>query len=93
MSINNKARKHRLMREYGLTPETYQLLADGQSNACGLCYRPPFNEPYKVLSVDHDHDTGNVRGLLCHGCNLKLGWYEKHRQEIEAWVSQGRYNA
>jgi hypothetical protein len=39
-----------------------------------------------VLSVDHDHKTGKVRGLLCMRCNAELAWLEEHREEALAYL-------
>ena len=39
-----------------------------------------------ALSRDHNHETGNFRGLLCYSCNVKLGWYEKFGEEINQYL-------
>lgn len=43
-----------------------------QNNKCLICEMSP-NGFHKTLHVDHDHETGKVRGLLCHHCNTMLG--------------------
>lgn len=60
------------LSKYGLTGEQYDSLAASQSGRCAICRRPATE---KRLSVDHDHDTGSVRGLLCHRCNMGLGYF------------------
>ena len=55
---------------YGLTPESYQRLVNGQHGLCAICGADPAG---KRLCVDHDHSTGAVRGLLCKHCNYVLG--------------------
>ena len=63
-------REYKLKRNYGLTVEEYERMFIDQENQCHLCDRP-FDEtaPY----VDHDHETGKVRKLLCRNCNTILG--------------------
>lgn len=53
---------------YGLPEGTYQRLYDEQEGLCTLC-----RKWQKMLHVDHDHQTGRVRGLLCVGCNGAIG--------------------
>lgn len=65
------SRRHRL-RVYGLTPEDYDALLAKQDRACAICREPC--RTGDALVVDHDHDTGAVRGLLCRTCNLALGY-------------------
>lgn len=74
------ARHRRLHRNYGLTPQAYEALARGQGNACAICRKPETATDAKTkrpraLAVDHDHVTGNVRGLLCSRCNVALGLF------------------
>lgn len=64
-------RLHLLTRRYGLTPEDYQRLLDSQGGACAICGRE--QSANVALAVDHDHDTGVIRGLLCHRCNSGIG--------------------
>ena len=60
-------KKSILKHKYGLTLEEYQDLLKSQENKCAICKRE------KLLCVDHNHETGNVRGLLCHLCNRAIG--------------------
>lgn len=55
-------------RFYGLTVEDYNRLLEAQQGGCALCGRTTLK-----LHIDHDHDTGQVRGLLCVNCNTALG--------------------
>lgn len=58
------------LKKYGLDEEQYRALCEAQGNACAICRKP---DTERRLSVDHCHETGNVRGLLCNGCNRALG--------------------
>lgn len=62
-----------LKHRYDLTTEQYDLMFKKQGGVCKICSRPPKR---LRLSVDHDHETGRVRGLLCHPCNRALGQFE-----------------
>lgn len=70
-----KARAKRLMDNYKLTVEQYDAVFVYQGGVCYVCQCP---EPVKGrrLSVDHDHDTGEIRGLACSRCNPLLGKIE-----------------
>ena len=69
-------RKDRLKREYGLTLEQFDVMLKQQNNKCYICGK----EFAKQACIDHNHETGNVRKLLCHDCNLTLGQYEKMKK-------------
>lgn len=60
--------------KYGITVEQYELLLKRQKGVCAICRRPP--KARARLSVDHDHKTKKVRGLLCLSCNFALGHFE-----------------
>lgn len=73
--ITNKRRKaahdKRVQDTYGLGPGEYDRLYEFQAGCCWLCQRA--RGVTKRLAVDHDHKTGEVRGLLCGPCNKLLG--------------------
>jgi hypothetical protein len=56
---------------YGLKPGQYEQLYGAQNGVCAICRRATGKT--RALSVDHDHATGFVRGLLCSPCNKILG--------------------
>ena len=60
-----------LYARYGLAPGEYEKMLDDQDGRCAICGVEPGARP---LSVDHCHETGVVRGLLCHGCNTGIGF-------------------
>jgi hypothetical protein len=60
-------------RLYGLTREQYKALYARQGRKCAICKRPERSARNKLLAVDHCHETGQVRGLLCTHCNRAIG--------------------
>lgn len=65
-------RKSNLKRNYGITPEDYDVLLEAQNGCCGICGRHQ-TEFKKRLATDHNHKTGYIRGLLCNKCNPGIG--------------------
>ena len=64
-----RARGYQLKRKYDMTLEEYDRMIELQCGCCAVCG----GRPDKPLVVDHDHDTGAIRGLLCGYCNRMLG--------------------
>lgn len=65
-----------LQRTYGITLEKYNELFHAQKGCCAICERHQslFS---KRLCVDHDHETNQIRALLCHHCNTALGGFSE----------------
>lgn len=86
--------KHKL-RKYGITQEQYEALLLAQGNACAICgitHNGLRQGRPKGMSIDHDHNTGKVRGLLCDACNLALGKMEDDPERLEAAARYLRSN-
>jgi len=66
-------RRAHLRREYGITVEEYDEMLAAQGGGCAICGGPQVKRQW--LAVDHDHATGEVRGLLCDPCNLAVGLF------------------
>ena len=67
----------RLVRRYGITEDEYNLMAAEQDGSCAACGQVPTGKRWASrLHVDHDHNTKEVRGLLCGPCNRALGYIE-----------------
>lgn len=61
---------------YGTTPEDVRAAIEAQCGLCAICKQPPIGGSCRmesVLHVDHDHETGRFRAMLCSGCNLAIG--------------------
>ncbi len=59
-------------RNYGLSVEAYAAMVATHGGVCAICGKPE-TVKNRALSVDHDHATGRVRGLLCLLCNRVVG--------------------
>lgn len=69
-ALNREVRRARhFAKKYGLSIAEYERLASEQAGACLICLATPDGR----LHVDHDHGTGEVRGLLCGPCNTAIG--------------------
>ena len=82
-AASRKARyAYNIQRKYGITIEQYDEMFEAQDGRCAICGKPETREHKGVpmrLCVDHNHDTGEVRKLLCFKCNFAIGLiYEDH---------------
>lgn len=70
------------MKTPKLTRTEYKELLEDQNYVCAICFG---DEPIeKKFSVDHDHDSGEIRGLLCTRCNLGLGLFKDSIETLES---------
>ena len=75
----------KLRRVYKITQQEYDARLEKQGHACAICRRPKEDRP---LEVDHNHVTGQTRGLLCGRCNTSLGWYEANTRTMRAYLEE-----
>jgi hypothetical protein len=66
----SEASDRALQTRYGISREEYDEILCIQNGVCGICGTKP---GARRLAVDHDHETGEIRGLLCANCNRALG--------------------
>lgn len=91
MNKKDKARDYRLKRIYGISLAQYEEILQKQDECCALCRRHQ-SEFNKNLAVDHDHNSLEIRGLLCTYCNQRL--IGRHRdgnllRRMADYVDQG----
>lgn len=72
-------RRARLRYRYGMELEEYDAMVAAQGGKCAICQQAPTSRNTRShwdgkLCVDHCHDSGKVRGLLCNDCNLAIGY-------------------
>jgi len=81
-------RRQHLHYEYGMTPEQYGAMFEACGGLCAICGKPETRTgrtgSILALAVDHDHDTGAVRGLLCATCNTAVGLLNDDPQLLAA---------
>ncbi len=73
--------------KYYITELQYELMLKSQKGVCKICSKPETTKRSGViqfLTVDHDHKTHKIRGLLCRKCNLLLGQIEKLPNKVQA---------
>lgn len=74
-----------LKYSYGISREQYDHLIISQNNRCKVCGDEPRHVGKKTrLHVDHCHETGTIRGLLCHNCNVSLGLLKEDANRVRA---------
>jgi hypothetical protein len=71
--------------KYGISYHDYQALLNAQNGVCAICKKPEtkmIKNSIATLAVDHDHETGAIRGLLCYACNLGLGNFKDSPENL-----------
>lgn len=76
-----RGRRQALRQRYGITPEYFEMLAARQGGRCAIC-----NEQPDKLCIDHCHETGELRALLCRGCNTGLGVFRDRPDRLMAAI-------
>jgi hypothetical protein len=85
------AKTNRAFTRYGITEEAYQEMFEKQNHLCAICGSPETSTSnrsggIKRLSIDHNHKTGEVRGLLCHKCNSAIGLFEEDIERMKSAI-------
>lgn len=83
----SKKRDNDLRREYGISLKYYNMMLAWQNGCCKICEELPSVIAYgkiRDLAVDHCHETGKIRGLLCTSCNVRVGVIENVVFRIKA---------
>lgn len=75
-----KDRIKHYVRKYGLSQEKAMELVKDRSGSCEIC------KETKDLVVDHHHDTGMVRGMICSACNSMIGYSKENIDNLEACI-------
>ena len=73
-----RAKNRALKRNYGITLDEWQSMWDEQDGKCAICGKY-FIKP-RDAHVDHNHETGEIRGLLCRMCNVGLGHFNEDKE-------------
>lgn len=74
----------RLLKLYGLTQADWDALVRKQRDRCAICQTDRPGGRGERWHIDHDHVTGQVRGLLCHRCNMGVGFFLDDPEIIKA---------
>jgi hypothetical protein len=91
----DRIRRNKLKRDFGMTPEDYGRLLEEQQGVCAVCGLPEISVrrgKLVPLCVDHDHQTGKVRGLLCSKCNAALGMLKESIDIAASLISYMKNN-
>jgi hypothetical protein len=77
-----KKRKYQdIFRKYDITKREYDAMYKKQKGTCAICKEVPSR-----IMVDHCHETGKVRGLLCGGCNTAIGIFKDNPDTMKSAI-------
>ena len=79
-------RNELLKARFGIDLDQYNQMFTAQSGGCAICKKPQSAQA-RALSVDHDHKTGAIRGLLCENCNRALGQFQDNTEILKSAIT------
>lgn len=79
--IAESNRHSHIKKKYGLDKKAYEIMLKTQDGACAIC------KDQKPLAVDHNHESGDIRGLLCRACNTALGMFKDNIEVLTNAIS------
>ena len=78
-----------MIRKYGLTLDAFTAMLAGQGGVCAACGSMDWG--HQGPEIDHDHVTGAIRGILCHGCNVAAGYLQDsviRAEQLAAYIKK-----
>ncbi len=81
--LRRRGKDKALTKYYGLTLKQYEKMVWDQDGLCAICGEPQRESWGRYLHLDHDHETGKVRALLCAPCNMGIGHFEDDTERME----------
>lgn len=79
-------RAYQINKKYGVDEEWFASLSLKQKGVCAICGQFDGTGKWKKLVIDHDHNTGKIRGLLCNECNRGIGYLKDSVDILEKSV-------
>lgn len=88
-----KNHEYRIRYDYRMSKEEYDRLLKDQNGECAICgSNKPYKQDGKKFAIDHNHETGKIRGLLCFNCNAGLGHFKDSASLLQKAIDYlGRY--
>lgn len=84
--FNDYRRDWQYRDRYGITLEEFNVMRERQGGRCAICHKPDETKK-KRLHVDHCHDTGEIRGLLCGKCNVGLSNFRDDPEVLRSAIA------
>ena len=84
--VNEYRRKQHFREKYGISIEERDAILKAQNNKCACCETNDPGNKYGWV-VDHNHITGQVRGILCHHCNVGLGFVNDDVEKLQKLIN------
>lgn len=79
-------KNRKFYNNFNITLEEAKILLKKQSNLCLICNKKIFlnkAQDFSCANLDHDHVSGKIRGFLCRGCNLGLGFFKDDKKLLK----------
>ena len=86
------SRRMKLKRKYGISPAEWQAQYLAQRKACAVCQKSLVGLSPQTVHVDHNHATGELRGILCGSCNVGLGSFRDDESTLMAAINYLKSN-
>ena len=84
--VRERQRRNRIEKTFNISYNDYEKMVIFQDNKCEICGNPETDSRHKFLSIDHNHRTKEVRGLLCNLCNKALGLFKDNLTVLKSAV-------
>lgn len=84
-----RTKHQQLKRKFGISINEYNDMVAAQNNCCAICEKHEtavYKGKIKALAVDHDHESGKIRGLLCQACNILIGYSNENEDTLIAAI-------